>query len=285
MSLLTRRLLILVLLVVYMILLFVFFYPTFAANCCGGIAATDDTSQVDEPVNNYLLASKWDTTGIYTTSAFGAFRDSLLALEEEGKVLEITGFYYEGEAIPANYESLGRARAAQIQELYFAEVPADQVKLSGRPFPANPEVRSGYFPAGVLNWSDSGTTIKEDVEVLDDRIVVRFPYKSVEKVYNQAVDDYLEKLAPQLIESGDQVRLTGHTDNIGGDAYNMDLGQRRAEAIKSILVKYGVPAAQITTESKGRNLPVDSNDTEEGRQNNRRVELVRIPSTNSSTQN
>ena len=285
MSILTRRMLILVLLVVYMILLFVFFYPTFAANCCGGTAATDDTGQVDEPVNNYLLASKWDTTGIFTSSAFPAFRDSLLQLREKGKVLEIIGFYYEGEAVPANQESPGLARAQQIRDAHFSSLPAEQIKLSARPFPANPDVRSGFFPAGILNWEASENTVKEDVEVLDDRIVIRFPYKSVEKVYNQAVDDYLEKLAPQLIESGDQVRLSGHTDNIGGDAYNQDLGQKRAEAIKALLLDYGVPAGQITTESKGKSLPVDTNETEEGRQNNRRVELVRINTSNSSPQN
>lgn len=280
MSLLTRRLLILVLLVVYAILLFVFFYPTFTANCCEGIAATDDSSQTDESINNYLLASKWDTTGIYTSTDFTSFRDSLFSRRGAGEILEIIGFYYEGEAAPPDYGSLGMARAAQIRQLHFPELPDDQVKLSARPFPAKPEARSGYFPAGILNWNQSANSAKEDVEVLDDRIVVRFPYKSVERVYNQAVDDYLKKLAPQLIESGDQVRLTGHTDNIGGDAYNQRLGQQRAAAMKAILVGYGVPAEQISTESKGKKLPVDTNETEEGRQNNRRVELVRIPASN-----
>ena len=245
----------------------------------------DDTGQIDESVNNYLLASKWDTTGIFTSSDFPAFRDSLIGLSEEGKVLEIIGFYYEGEAIPVGQESLGLARAQQIRDAHFSGLPEEQIKLAARPFPANPDVRTGFFPAGILNWKASDSTVKEDVEVLDDRIVVRFPYKSVEKVYNQAVDDYLEKLAPQLIESDDQVQLTGHTDNIGGDAYNQDLGLRRAEAIKAILTGYGVAATQISTESKGRSLPVDTNETEEGRQNNRRVELVRIPTSNSSPQN
>lgn len=279
MSLLTRRLLILVLLVLYMILLFVFFYPTFSANCCG---VSDDStiSQVEEPVNNYPLASRWDTTGIFTGPGFDSLRASVLEQNAEGKILEIIGFYYEGETSPEDYESLGLARAQKIRELHFAEIPDEQVKLSARPFPANPNVRTGYFPAGVLNWIEPKETVKEDVEVLDDRIVVRFPYNSTQKVYNQAVDDYLEKLAPQLIESGDQVQLTGHTDNIGGDEYNLDLGQRRAEAIKAILVKYGVPESQILIDSKGRTLPVDTNETEEGRQNNRRVELVRVPASN-----
>lgn len=279
MSLLTRRLLILVLLVLYMILLFVFFYPTFSANCCSR-ADTDTVTQVDEPINNYPLASRWDTTGIFAGPGFEALRKTTLDQNAEGKILEIVGFYYEGEVNPEGYESIGLARAQKIRELYFAEIPDEQIKFSARPFSANSDVRTGFFPAGVLNWIAPQETVKEDVEILDDRILIRFPNNSTQKVYNKAVDEYLEKLAPQLIESGDQVQLTGHTDNVGGDEFNQDLGERRADAIKSILIGYGVSETQIITDSKGKSLPVDTNETEEGRQNNRRVEVVRVSSNN-----
>ncbi|HMR42403.1 MAG TPA: OmpA family protein, partial [Saprospiraceae bacterium] len=66
---------------------------------------------------------------------------------------------------------------------------------------------------------------------------------------------------------------TGHTDNVGEADENMKLGARRAGAIKDILVKSGVNANQITTDSKGESQPVASNDTEEGRHDNRRVEV------------
>ena len=175
---------------------------------------------------------------------------------------------------------MGLARAAKIRELYFSEIPEERIKLSARPFGANDAVRSGFFPAANFNWIQPEETVKEDVEILDDRILIRFPYNSTEKVYNAAVEEYLRKLAPQVIESGERISLTGHTDNIGGDEFNQDLGLRRAEAIKALLVELGVPASQITTSSKGKTLPVDTNSTEGGRQNNRRVELVRIAADN-----
>ena len=281
MSTLTKRIIILALLVLYIILLFWFFYPDFKANCCGDPAATDDTvTQVDYSVNNYPLASRWDTLGIFEGPGFDSLRTVILNGQADNNILNIIGYYYEGEGTPDGFESMGLARAAKIRELYFADIPDERIKLSARPFGANADVRRGFFPAANFNWIQPEETVKEDVEELDDRIVIRFPFNSTEKVYNAAVDEYLKKLAPLVIESGEKIALTGHTDNVGSDEFNLDLGSRRAEAIKAILVGYGVPAAQITTDSKGQRLPVDTNETEEGRQNNRRVEVIRIPVNN-----
>jgi OOP family OmpA-OmpF porin len=65
----------------------------------------------------------------------------------------------------------------------------------------------------------------------------------------------------------------GNTDSIGTDAYNLALGQRRAESVKAYLVSKGVLADRIYTESKGKSNPVASNATAEGRALNRRVDL------------
>lgn len=65
----------------------------------------------------------------------------------------------------------------------------------------------------------------------------------------------------------------GNTDSIGTDAYNLALGQRRAESVKSYLVSKGVPTERIYTESKGKANPVASNKTAEGRALNRRVDI------------
>ncbi|MCB0623020.1 MAG: OmpA family protein, partial [Saprospiraceae bacterium] len=73
--------------------------------------------------------------------------------------------------------------------------------------------------------------------------------------------------------TGEQVRLTGHTDNIGDDEFNQKLGMQRAQAIEQLLLEKGVPAEQIVVESKGRSQPVAPNDTEAGRRENRRVEV------------
>ena len=69
------------------------------------------------------------------------------------------------------------------------------------------------------------------------------------------------------------VGIEGHTDSIGAEAYNQSLGQRRADSVKGYLVGQGVAAGRLTTTSYGETRPVASNDTEEGRALNRRVEL------------
>jgi OOP family OmpA-OmpF porin len=70
-----------------------------------------------------------------------------------------------------------------------------------------------------------------------------------------------------------QIIIAGHTDGKGTDDYNMDLGRRRAEAVKELLVKFGAPADRLVVESYGKSRPIATNDTEEGRAKNRRVEF------------
>jgi outer membrane protein OmpA-like peptidoglycan-associated protein len=71
-----------------------------------------------------------------------------------------------------------------------------------------------------------------------------------------------------------RLEIEGHTDSIGSDALNQTLSQKRADAVLAYLVQQGVPAAAASATGFGKNRPVASNDTAEGRQLNRRVELV-----------
>lgn len=71
-----------------------------------------------------------------------------------------------------------------------------------------------------------------------------------------------------------RIRLVGHTDNVGSDQFNLKLSQGRAESVKEALVKRGVAPERIETLGMGKRQPIATNDTEEGRAQNRRVELV-----------
>jgi len=75
------------------------------------------------------------------------------------------------------------------------------------------------------------------------------------------------------------VRVEGHTDSTGTDAYNMDLSNRRAMAVKNLLVQRGIADSRIEAVGYGETLPVATNDTEAGRQRNRRVEIKIAPQT------
>ena len=88
----------------------------------------------------------------------------------------------------------------------------------------------------------------------------------------------LETLA-KIIRNNPKYKLylEGHTDNVGDDDKNMDLSKRRAASVKTFLSNKGVGAEKISTDGFGETRPVASNDTEDGRHRNRRVEMTIIP--------
>lgn len=75
-----------------------------------------------------------------------------------------------------------------------------------------------------------------------------------------------------------RIEVIGHTDNTGSAAYNMDLSQRRASSVASILRDSGVPSGRLVAYGRGEDSPVASNLTPEGRAQNRRVEIIIRPS-------
>jgi len=84
----------------------------------------------------------------------------------------------------------------------------------------------------------------------------------------------LDKIARDLSKIKLEVIIAvGNTDSVGSDAYNMALGQRRAQSVKAYLVSKGVDGSRIYTESKGKSNPVASNATAEGRAKNRRTDI------------
>jgi OOP family OmpA-OmpF porin len=89
-------------------------------------------------------------------------------------------------------------------------------------------------------------------------------------------DSLLATVATELKKAADlNVSIEGHTDNVGADAANLALSERRAKAVQAKLVALGVPAARLQAKGYGASQPIASNDTPDGRQRNRRVELVR----------
>ena len=74
-----------------------------------------------------------------------------------------------------------------------------------------------------------------------------------------------------------RVTIIGHTDDVGDAAYNQDLSQRRASAVASVLIGDGVSSGRISAVGRGESQPVATNLTPEGRQANRRVEVIITP--------
>ena len=73
-----------------------------------------------------------------------------------------------------------------------------------------------------------------------------------------------------------RVIIEGHTDSVGSDEYNMELSGRRAGAVSKYLVSKGIDSTRLQAKGLGETQPIASNDTEEGRAKNRRVELKEL---------
>jgi len=117
------------------------------------------------------------------------------------------------------------------------------------------------------------------VERVGEGIVVEFNEKILfafaQSTLSAAASSNLDKLAAVLKENPDtDIEVQGHTDGRGSDEYNMTLSEKRASAVATYLKAKGVPASRITTKGFGKTAPVASNDTEEGRAQNRRVNFL-----------
>jgi len=85
----------------------------------------------------------------------------------------------------------------------------------------------------------------------------------------------LDRIASFMQQNeGTKVIIEGHTDSRGSDSYNQDLSQRRAQAVADALASHGIDRSRVEAIGRGKELPVASNDSAAGQQQNRRVEIV-----------
>ena len=130
------------------------------------------------------------------------------------------------------------------------------------PGPANEDPKKNGCP--VARIEKGQIVIREQVQ---------FAFNSAQIL--KASDFILEAVQKILVENPEirQVSVEGHTDSKGGDAYNKQLSGQRAAAVVKWLVGHGIAAGRLQAQGFGEERPIDTNDTEAGRANNRRVEF------------
>jgi outer membrane protein OmpA-like peptidoglycan-associated protein len=102
---------------------------------------------------------------------------------------------------------------------------------------------------------------------------VSFDYRSSELKDKAA--EVVDDLGADFVKKDyKDITVIGHTDNRGTDGFNMRLSRDRAQAVKDRLVAAGVKGSRIATDGKGPSQPIATNDTDEGRTKNRRVEIL-----------
>ena len=115
-------------------------------------------------------------------------------------------------------------------------------------------------------------------KILNGYTIYNFPENSIEnKNIETSFNEFADNLKIYLEEhSAEKIEIIGHTDDVGSKSANIKFGMKRALFIKRKLEEKGINKDQIVLSSKGKNEPVSSNKTDEGRTQNRRVVIKLI---------
>lgn len=136
--------------------------------------------------------------------------------------------------------------------------------------------QTGIFPIGVQGLDDIALEFALDPIAKGKTYVIQnlFFASSETEILPQS-EPALRELYEFLAENPEvRIRIVGHTDWIGTDADNQKLSEGRAVSVKRSMVERGIDPDRMETEGRGESQPVDTNETEEGRQHNRRVEFT-----------
>jgi len=217
---------------------------------------------VEEPTYGPLVFDC--TTGeVITNDLWPDKKAEILADNESGKQLLLVGPYFTSET-----ESEGVARAEKVKAL-FTELSPENIITSARSAGDCEATKTNMLHELRYKW----VTRNDDVMEHLDHTKVFYKFDSDEEITSEQTLAYFDELAEFLIDSGDEVLITGYTDSDGEEEYNAELGLKRAEAFKNHLISLGVEESKITVESKGEANPWKPNDSEENKQMNRRVEI------------
>lgn len=128
------------------------------------------------------------------------------------------------------------------------------------------------YPASVAAEPAMEQQAQDEVIVLSDLGNVLFAFDSAELTAEarRLLADVGTRLTGASLVA---VKVVGHTDSVGSDAYNQGLSERRARSVADFLIAQGVPAGKLSTEGRGESQPVADNGSDAGRAQNRRVEL------------
>lgn len=160
-------------------------------------------------------------------------------------------------------EQSGQATAAQLLVEQQARLAAEKKAA---------EAQAALTSLAALKEEARGMVITLNGSVL---------FRTDEATLMPGAETRLDQVADALAGSTDRnVVVEGYTDSQGADAYNIDLSQRRANAVRDYLVRRGYPADRVQARGLGKTRPIADNATAEGRANNRRVEIVLERTTN-----
>lgn len=215
------------------------------------------------------LVFNWNSDKAITNDLWPDKKNEIFSGLADDKILRIVGSYFSDEVNNTTFDDLGLARADAVRQLLLDSIPADKMEIASKLVNFLEDAKTKPFGGTVLNWM----TRNENIQEIDNKALIYFPYNSTHEIDNDNILNYLSRIPKALEGNNKIIMLTGYTDNIGNPVYNKKLGMNRALSIKKHLIKLGTDGNKIKVASEGETQPIATNDTEEGRQKNRRVEI------------
>ena len=261
-------------LVIILWFLLFWFYWKCQKKCCSDdspvpVQTEAESVAVIEPIIRKLTPIRFECNSAKANvePRWVQFKDSLLAELKDDQQLQIQGLYFESEST-GDSENIGLRRAKNVLNL-FDGLNSSRIELSSK-------VKGDSCLHSELNNLLAFRFLRKTEKIIetDDMTTIYFEFNSDQKIKDDEVEAYLDQLAKRLNKSIEKVRLIGHTDNEGSDAFNQVLGEKRATAISNYLVRRGINPNRITVDSRGRREPIASNDTDAGKAKNRRTEII-----------
>ncbi len=150
---------------------------------------------------------------------------------------------------------------------------ADTLKVKPNPAKEDLSSRLKQKQDSVAASASAGNIVHEPLIL--EKATLHFNFEFNSAVLDEEASTYLDDLAKALIDNPElKIKLTGHTDNVGSDKFNLKLSAYRAQTLKDYLVERGVDEKRITSDGKGMSEPLNNNLTPQDRAKNRRVELT-----------
>jgi outer membrane protein OmpA-like peptidoglycan-associated protein len=198
-----------------------------------------------------------------------AAKAEAVRLQQEAEKAAAEAAKAKEEAEQARAAALAEQQAAQKQK-QAAEAEAEKARQAA----AKAEAEKADLRAQLLNQLNSILQTQDSARGLIVQMSdVLFDTGSA--TLKTGAREKLAKISGILLaHPGLALQIEGHTDSVGSDEFNQQLSERRADSVRDFLAEQGVPASSINARGFGKTQPVASNDTAEGRQRNRRVELV-----------
>lgn len=240
-------------------------------SACGGAPKKVDSLETARAA--YLKASGEEVVAKHAAHELDAARNALSRADKvwrkDGKLVQVDHYSYVASQKVKIAELIAQ-RKEDDSRLENMNLERQRVQLDVRSQEVDRARAEALALQQQLEEMQATVTARGIVATLGDVL-----FDSGEAGLKASSAGNIEKIASFMLSYPDRVAIVeGHTDSMGDDDYNYDLSRERAYTVRSALMALGVDGSRITTSNRGEAAPIADNNTREGRQKNRRVEVI-----------